>query len=72
MQDLLMNLKAKDFPVGTIIEIPQLRLRLRREYGKKPWRQTVGRLRFSHDEVDGSIADGEVIVISLGEQTSAA
>lgn len=66
MQDL-MGLRAENFPVGTVIEIPAQRIRLRREHGKKPWRQPAGRLRFSHAEVDGSIAEGEVTVISVGE-----
>lgn len=70
--DDLMGLRAEDLPVGTVIEIPAHRIRLRREHGKKPWRQPAGRLRFSHAEVDGSIQAGEVKVITVGQDAVAA
>jgi hypothetical protein len=68
----LMGLTAKDLPVGTVIEIPAQRLKLRREHGKKPWRQFPGRSRFTHAEVDGSIAAGEVTVVAVGDGAVAA
>lgn len=67
----LSGLRAGDLPIGTIIEIPAQRIKLRREHGKKPWRQPGGRLRFSHAEVDGSIDAGEVTVITVGQDAVA-
>lgn len=56
---------AKDMPLGTVIQAEGLTLTLR--HGRKPWYSTGGRYRFSHAEVDASLADGSARVLSLGD-----
>lgn len=58
---------AKDMPLGTRIEVPGQRLILERSHGKKPWRQPVGQLRFSHDAMQASLDAGEATVITYGD-----
>jgi hypothetical protein len=59
-------MRAKDMPRGTLIRVGSARLLLRLEYGRKPWRATGSRGRFSHAEVDGSIQAGDVEILELG------
>ena len=63
---------AKEMPLGTEIEIPAERLKLRLGHGNKPWRQPVGRLRFSHNAVQASLDAGEAMVITYGDAAVAA
>jgi hypothetical protein len=66
------RMQAKDMPVGTEIEIPSERITLHLAYGRKPWRQPAGRLRFSHAEVQASLDAGEAEVVRYGDQAVAA
>jgi len=55
---------AEEMPVGTVVQAAGLTLTLC--HGRKPWRSTGGRYRFSHAEVNGSLDDGDARVLSLG------
>lgn len=63
---------ASKMAPGTVIRVPAEGLTLTlQEHGKKPWRSTGGRHRFSHGQVQGSLDAGEAQVITSGDDAVA-
>lgn len=59
---------AKEMLPGTVVKVPAERLTLTLEpHGKKPWKSTGGRYRFSHTQVQASLDAGEAQVITSGD-----